>query len=204
MGLALISVADRFQLPMGIEWSRPPEAAKKITLAWKDTTVQQILKTIVSQQAGYELEVTKNGVVHVFPKEMRSNPQNFLNLTIDHLEIHDQVLEVASHQLRDLIRLRFLALAPHPPKQPAGMAYSQGVQVDDPVFSLALAHVPVREVLDDLVELSDRKIWVVTFAGVNQITPTGYRRTVTLWNNADIQDSEQPVWDMFRWTDRIP
>jgi hypothetical protein len=36
------------------------------------------------------------------------------------------------------------------------------------------------------------------------MSATGYRRTVTLWNNANVPDSEQPVWDMFRWNDSIP
>jgi hypothetical protein len=200
---ALISFAGRFQLPMGIEWVRSPETTRKISLSWKNASVQHMLEVLVSGQGGYRLAVSDDGVVHVFPISAHSNAQDFLNLTIERFELHNEVLEVASHRLRDLIRAK-LSGPSSQSQTPAGMGFSQGAQVGDPEFSLELRQVPVREVLDRLALASDRKIWVVTFASGKGVTSTGDRRTITLWNNSNIPDTEQPLWDTLRWTDTIP
>ncbi|MHB8502204.1 MAG: hypothetical protein ACYDHE_14830 [Candidatus Acidiferrales bacterium] len=201
-GKALIKIATKFDLPMGIEWVRSPETTRNIHLSWRNVTVQQVLQEIVEAQPGYKLEVSQ-GVVHVFAASMRSNPEDFLNEKIDKFEVHDQIVEVVSHRLRDIVRHR--RPSPQPQSQkPAGVGYSQGANIGDPVFSLALTKVTVRDVLDQLALSSDRKVWVVTFMPGSPAASTGYRRTATLWNNNPVPDSEQPVWDMFRWSDSIP
>jgi len=36
------------------------------------------------------------------------------------------------------------------------------------------------------------------------LTTTGFRRTMTLWNNAPVPGSEQPLWDVFSWDEPLP
>ncbi len=199
----LFSFASKFQLPMGIEWVRSAETTKKISLSWKDKSVQQMLEMVVSRQAGYKFDIGEDGVVHVFPAAMHLSSQDFLNLRIDRFEVQNEIVELANHRLHDLVSAK---LSPRRPQShsPAGTGYSQGAQVGDPEFSLALTQVPVREVLDRLALASDRKIWVVTFVAGAYVKQTGYLRTITLWNNAHIPDAEQPIWNMLRWNDRLP
>jgi hypothetical protein len=201
-GHALIIFGSRFELPMGIQWIRSRDTLERVNLSWRNASVEQMLDTLVKSQAGYQFYVN-NGVVRVFPLELKSSTQNFLNLTVGKFEIHDQVVEVASHRLRDLVRPQ-VASPSGEAQRGKGFAYSQATNVGDPQFSLTFANVSVSQVLDGLIAASDRKIWVVTFASEKAMSATGYRRTVTLWNNANVPDSEQPVWDMFRWNDSIP
>jgi len=201
-GHALMIFGSRFQLPMGIQWVRSSDTLKKVSLSWRNASVEEMLDKLVKSQAGYEFHVA-DGVVHVSSLGEKSDPQNFLNLNVEKFEIHDQVVEVASHRLRDLVRLR-VASPSGEGQLPKGVAYSQATNVSDPRFSLVLANVNVSQVLDNLIAASDRKIWVVTFVSDNAMSATGYRRTATLWNDATVPDAEQPVWDMFRWNDRSP
>jgi len=201
-GHALIVFGSRFEIPMGIQWIRSKDTLKSVNLSWRNASVEQMLSTLVKSQAGYQFDVN-DGVVHVFVVELKSSHQNFLNLNIEKFEIHNQVIELASHKLRDLVRLR-IASPGAEAQRGKGFAYSQATNVGDPEFSLTLANVNVSQVLDGLIATSDRKIWVVSFTSENTAGVTGYRRTVTLWNNANIPDAEQPVWDLFRWSDEIP
>jgi len=201
-GQALIIFGSRFELPMGIHWIRSKETLKRVSLSWRNASIEQMLDTLVKSQPGYQFHVD-NGVVHVFPSELKSSHQNFLNLNIAKFEIRNEVVELASHKLRDLVRPMVVPLV-REVRRGKGFAYSQATNAGDPEFSLTLANVSVSQVLDHLIAASDRKIWVVTFTSESVISASGYRRTVTLWNNANVPDAEQPVWDMFRWSDSIP
>jgi hypothetical protein len=59
-------------------------------------------------------------------------------------------------------------------------------------------------VLDALALLSDKKIWIVTFTRNPELTVTGFRRAVSLWNFSPIPDDKQPVWDILRWDEPVP
>lgn len=198
---ALIVVADKFNLPIGLEWVTTAETIQKVNLSWKNATVQEILATVVKGQPGYSVEITDD-VIHIFPKKRTSGPKNFLTLKIDKFEVQNEVVEIANHKLYDLLKAKSSPLAATP-KGPIGIGYSQGTNIGDPEFSLALQNVTVRQILDNLARASDRKIWVVTFI---ESPPklTAYRQTTALWTRKEIPEVDQPVWDMLRWTDTIP
>jgi hypothetical protein len=198
---ALITLACKFNLPMGIEWVRSPGTLKKVSLSWKNASVQQMLETLVKSQPGYQLEIS-NGVTHVFPGSVNSSQKDFLTLKTEKFEVRNQVVEIASHDLRDLVKPK-ISPPPPSPNRPAGVGYSQGTNMDDPEFSLALEDVSVRQILDNMSLASDRKIWVVTFIDAPS-SANGFWRTATLWQRGDVPDTEQPLWDMFRWNDTIP
>jgi hypothetical protein len=199
---ALSELAGKFKLPMGVEWVRSSGSVRKVNLSWQNATVRQMLEAVVKSQPGYRLQIN-DGVVHIFSPDDTSSGENFLDIGIDSFEIKNQVVEIASHKLRDLVRVR---VSPPPPasQHPGGLVYSQGASVGEPEVTLTLRSVNVRQVLDALALASDRKVWVVTFTPDGTVTPTRYRRTGTLWNKENVPDPEQPVWDMFRWGDSIP
>ena len=201
---ALAQVATRFEITMGIEWSKSPATLQKVRLFWDQADVQQVIETLVKNQPGYEFNID-NDVVHVYPQEAKSNSHDFVNLRIQKFQVRNVVIETASHQLRDLVRLTV-----SPPQMvsseegPKGIIHSQAASVGEPELTFKFDSVTVRVALDELAVTSDRKIWVVTFTSDYGITPTGFWRTRTLWNSNVIPDNEQPLWDMFHWGEAIP
>lgn len=198
---ALTGLASEFQIPMGIEWVNTPASKVKLTLSWEDATVLQILKEIAKTQPGYQMAV-KNGVVHVYPPHLVPDRQNFLRLTLNEFEVDRQPVESALRKLRDQVKLT--VSPPKPRKGPGGTAGTGFSNAGEPEVSLRLKNVTLVDVLDALVIASARKIWIVTFLDTPNVTATGFRRTISFWNQGDIPDSEQPVLDMFHWNSTIP
>lgn len=194
----LIRVATQFQIPMGIEWVNTPTARTQLTLDWKDVTLQEILDEITKTQPGYEVRVS-NGVVHVCSMKIPPN-QNFLHLKIKLFEAHHDVVDMAERRLRDLVQSNLVA----PKSDGGGRGGSLAANVGETTVELQLRDVTVETILDSLATASTRKIWVVTFVDSFIPTASGFRRTLTLWNDAPVPDDQQPVWDTFHWGDPIP
>jgi hypothetical protein len=198
---ALAKVAAKFQIPIGVQWSENSDTKRKVYASWANVDAQQVIQQLVRAHPGYRLEVS-GGVVHVFPDWTISNRHDFVNLKVSKFIVRDQVPEIASHQLRDLVKLN---VSPSPLPKPGvagGTGYSQGADVGEQNIGLRLQNVTVRDALDKIALASDRKIWVVTFTD-EPLTPSGFRRTRTLWIKT-IASNEQPVWDSLRWGDEIP
>jgi hypothetical protein len=195
---ALIQVASQFQIPIGIEWVNTPAARTPLTLNWKDTTVQQIFAAITTTQPGYELSV-HDGIVHVFSMKVAPS-QNFVHLKIERFEAHHQSVRLAERRLQGLVNLKVA-----PPKPTGeGRGESFAANTDESMVDLQFQDVTVEAILDSLATASSKKIWVVTFVDSFIPTETGFRRTLTLWNNSPFPDDQQPVWDTFHWGDSIP
>ncbi|HVA71694.1 MAG TPA: hypothetical protein VNF02_01180 [Candidatus Limnocylindrales bacterium] len=198
---ALTKVATKFHVPIGVQWSENSDTKRKVSASWANVDVQQVIQQLIGAHPGYEFDVT-DGVLHVFPEWTKSNRQDFVNLNLPNFVVRNQMPETATHQLRDLVKLN---VSPSPLPKPGvagGTGYSQGADVGEQNISLRLQNVTVQEALDKIALASDRKIWVVTFTD-EPLTPTGFRRTRTLWIKT-IAYNEQPVWDSLRWGDEIP
>src|SRR5215472_3204526 len=59
---ALIEVAGRFKVPMGITWVRQPLEPKPIHLSWGEATVEKVVREIAHAEPGYEIGI-RNAVV---------------------------------------------------------------------------------------------------------------------------------------------
>jgi hypothetical protein len=94
----LIRVSSDFQIPIGIVWVNTPEATAESSFAWKDATVQEIIKTLAKAQPRYQFE-SRNGVVHVFPPGAIPRSQDFLKLKIESFEVRNDLIELASFKL---------------------------------------------------------------------------------------------------------
>lgn len=199
---ALTTVASDFKIPMGIVWIRSNTTERKLDLLWKRTSVVHVLETVVRSAPGYKLEV-KNGVANIAPDDL--NPeQNFLNIRVDRFSVQNVVAETASHRLRDVARLRVSPNLISPGRLLGGMGYSQASRTDEPKITVSLENASVRTILDTLLLDSTRKIWIVTFPSDTALTKGGFRRTSKLGNTNSIADDEQPVWELFRWGERLP
>jgi len=198
---ALMRVGSQFQIPMGIEWVDTPAARMRLARSWKDATVRQILWEIVHTQRDYEFAV-ENGVIHVHSPTLIPNRQNFLRLKIGRFDVRHQVVEMASRNLYE--RVKLIVSPPKPGQRGGGVISSLGVNPDDPEITVELANSSVEDALDALLVASNRKIWIVTFSRDPTLTPRGFRRTLGLWTNSRVPGNEEPVWDLFHWGDALP
>jgi hypothetical protein len=197
---ALAQVAGEFRIPMGIVWIDRPSAKGNLSFSWVGATVQEIIEEIVVTQYGYQLRIS-NGVVHVSSADIPPD-QNFLRIRIGKFAVHHEVLPVATRSLQDLLRTTI-----SPPKGSAniGRGSSLGTNTDEAKIDLQqVENTTVEEILDSLVAVSDSKIWIVTFEDSFILSSGGFRRTSSLWSGSSVPDTEQPVWDMFRWRRPIP
>jgi hypothetical protein len=195
---ALCQVSADFKIPMGIVWVNVTAARRKLSLSWSDSTVQEIIEAITQTQPAYHVEVD-NGIVHVFSDEIVPS-QNFLFLEIPRFEVRNQAIEMASVNLRQLVKL---TVSPPEPIW-GGTGGSVFGNTDEPKLNLQLSNATVERILDTLAIASASNIWIVTFSNGLVLTPTGFRRTESLWSNSPIAENEQPVWDRVRWGDPTP
>ncbi len=195
---ALIRVANDFRIPMGLAWVNTPAARAEVSLSWGDTRVRDILEDISRTQPGYSVAVI-NGVVHVLSVDVPAQ-QNFLFLRVGSFEVHHEKVEMAERKLRDLARS---TVAPR--KRGGGVAGSLITNIGDPRIDVQIDNANVEAVLDSLITgSSPKRIWLVTFVDSSTPTATGFRRTLTLWNNTPVPDDEQPLWNTFSWGDPVP
>lgn len=193
--VALIRVAQDFEIPMGLEWIRLPSDPTEIKRTWHNATVGQIIGSIVKGRAGYDLTV-KDGVVHVFYDGATADKRNFLNIKIEDFRSKDEYVAASKQRLHEIVRR---IVFPPPPPVP-GRQYTEIRQVvvsgGEHKTTFEVLNGTVREVLDKMALATDGKIWVVTFDEKAGLTPTGFRRTISsLWNAYSLPDRYQPAWD---------
>jgi len=199
---AILRVAKQFELPVGIEWVKDKETAQGLSLTWKDHSVAAMLRSVVQKFPGYELRV-EQGEVHVFRRDLLDDGRNFLNLKVpDFFEVHQEGGGRANQQL-EAVAQNIVSPRNLPPGAGEGGSYTSG-NVPEKPLSLTLRGLTFREALNKLVETSERKIWVVTFSDTPVLTPTGFRRTETLWHPTPFPDRDQPVWDFLAWQEYMP
>lgn len=197
---ALTKVASEFKLPMGIEWVRDAETVGKVDLSLSRTTVRGVIEALVATRKGYHWRA-ENGVVHIFRADISGDQRNFLNLRVDNFEVRDRFVGMASQDLRALIKR---TVSPPRILTEGGEGRSYGAGVGERRVSLRLEKVTVRNILDYFLALAGFKVWIVTFSDTSNWTPTGFYRTMSLWNPTRVPDEEQPIWDLSTWGARPP
>ncbi len=166
----LHSVAQRYEIPMGIEWIREPGAETTLNLELRNVTIAQVLDQLVRTRPGYEWHLEANGIVHVFPRHLRNDPRNYLNLSLESFTVHQKQLPLASLQLH--LRVQELL-------NPKGGAQGLGGHVpigagEEKELSLSLRDASVRTVLDNIVLAHGNAIWIVTFPNGLPTDTNGY------------------------------
>ncbi len=197
---AVLRVAKRFELPVGIEWVKDKDTARRLSLRWKDDSVEGILRSIVQKFPGYELRV-EPGEVHVFRRDLVDDSRNFLNLKVpEFFEVQQEGGGRANQQLeavaQNIVSPRNLS-----PGAGEGGDYATGIH-EEPL-TITPRGLTFREALNKLVESSEHKIWVVTFSDGPGFTPKGFRRTETLWHPSPFPDRDQPMWDFLAWEEYL-
>lgn len=199
---AVLKVGKRFELPVGIEWVRDKGTMREVSLVWTDATVGSMIGSVIKRYPPYTFRV-ENGIVHVFRPDLIGDSHNFLNLKVPgSFAVRQETGGFADVQLRDVVQN---TVSPRnlPPGAGEGGSYTSG-NVPERPLTLALGGLTVREALDKLADASEHKMWVVTFADSSELTPTGFRRTETLWHPTPFPEHDQPMWDFLAWEQYQP
>jgi hypothetical protein len=153
----LVELAQRFQLPMGIEWvDRPNETtAKPIHL--RNVNVKEVISHVLNEQAGYRFAV-EDLVVQVSATELADDPLNFLNIRFSSYSVKNDSLLEASYWLRVWIRRSL-----HPAQNFGGGFGGTSAQGDfnNPTITFSVTNASVRQILNRLVLAQRNSLWVV-------------------------------------------
>lgn len=163
----LISVAQFYKIPMGIEWANQTEPAISARPVRKGITVRGLINTILKRHVGYEAR-TENGVLHVVNPQFGASPQNFLNLRISEFLVKDANVFDAEASLKLKIDMTL-----HPERYAGGWngGYGSprinGFDIENITFSGR--NLSVREILNKIVVANGNAMWVVRFNPSNLI-----------------------------------
>jgi hypothetical protein len=194
---ALAKTSKHFHFPLGIEWVRDKDTLRSFNHTWNGETVRQILHSIVEAYPGYDFRV-EDGVVHAFRLDLLDETHNFMNLKIpDYFEVGREPAGFANAQLRNVIQ-NIVSPRDVPPGAGDAGSYTSGNVTEEPI-TVSLHGLTVRVALEKLVLVSEHNLWIVTFSDTQDLTPTGFRRTETLWHAAPFPNTQQPMWDFLTW-----
>lgn len=155
----LVDFAQRFQIPMGIEWVDNSNEKAAASMHAQNTTAQRILQQIVQEKPGITFTLS-GGVVHVFTSSCISDSQNFLNLRIRHFQVENETLLGAEWLLRVAIHE---VLNPRPGGYGGG--HGHGVPRSDTFdvrnLSFSINNATVRQILNIIAVRQGNALWVV-------------------------------------------
>jgi hypothetical protein len=155
--LQLIEVAQRFNIPMGIEWSDSSQAKSPSPLHITDTTVASLLSQILEQQPGYQLRLD-DGVVHVFPTPLLDDQFNFLNIRLRQFSLEKANMAEARFRLWGTIISHL-----HPQGGYGGGwgGVSMYKDFDLPKITFVCQDLTVRQALSKILVAQGNALWIV-------------------------------------------
>jgi hypothetical protein len=155
--LQLIEAAQRFNIPMGIEWSDSSRADAPSPQPIRHTTVGRLLSQILAQQPGYELRL-EDGVVHVFSRSLLEDQCNFLNIRLREFSLEKANMAAARFHLWGAIISHL-----HPQGGYGGGWGGVSMYKDFDVSRITFTcqNVTVRQALSKIVVAQGNALWVV-------------------------------------------
>jgi len=155
--LQLIEVAQRFNIPMGIEWSDNSEDKGPAMMQLRDITVGSLLSQILAQQPGYEFRL-EDGVVHIFATHLLDDQYNFLNIRLREFSLEKANMAAARYHLWGAIVSHL-----HPVGGYGGGYGGVSLYKDfnAPKITFVCKDLTVRQALSKIVEAEGNALWVV-------------------------------------------
>jgi len=154
----LVEVAQKFKIPMAIEWLERPEQDVEGAPAFRKGTVLDLLEAIVRRSPGHHVVLTDR-VVYVHPPAVVGRRNNFLNLRIPHYRVVNESLLGAEYMLRHGINA---LLYPNLYKHGFGGGY--GSAPDDPFWeenvTVSGDNLTIREILTRIAVANGNALWV--------------------------------------------
>jgi hypothetical protein len=159
----LVEVAQKFRLPMAVEWLEDSDIAPLPDTAAQaerpSISVRKLIEELVNRSTAHRVEI-EGGLVHVFAPSVVLSRFNFLNIQVESIHLEDANLFDAEADLRTAINL---TLYPEEFKD----AYVGGHGYpSDHVFTIgnitfAGEDMTIREILNRITEGNGNALWVV-------------------------------------------
>lgn len=160
----LIEVAQRFKIPMAIEWvERAGTITPDTRLRARKRSLRELLGEIVSISPEHRVEVA-GGLVHVYSTVAAVHHFNFLNFRLKSYYVNNDDLFAAEDQLRWAIRF---TIEPEKYRDGyvGGYGHGPGSVFEIPRFTLSGSDLTIREVLNQIALAQGNALWVATIKG---------------------------------------
>jgi hypothetical protein len=206
--LRLLRSTDATHILIGFESvaHRPGETGKRISISIQNETVGEVMAELCHQDPRYAFETIEGVLLHVFPKDHRSDPAKLLDIKIKNFSINAKMTPAS---VIDLVAIDVPELWSYMMKKnvenarrkglpPPGSAGSIGSGNMDPTINIHLQNVTVRQLLDEVV-LYSRKLNAETplDATGNKIPPTSWSYDFTVDHNSNTGLGGIPLWKSF-------
>ena len=169
----LIEVAQRFKIPMAIEWLDQKSAQSKSTLNFERGSVLDLIKAIIQQSPEHQLLI-EGRILYIYPPSVAAHQFNFLNLRIENYEVNEESLFGAEDALRICINVML-----YPELYKDGYAGGYGGGYPDVFWKKNITFsgddLTIREILNGIAAESGNALWIVKL-------------------NSDEFDGDQPKW----------
>lgn len=164
----LLGIAERYDLPMGIERVVRQGLAEPITVRLRKATVARLLDLCVRKLPGYSWAV-RDGAVLIYGANELNQPSNLFNFVISSFEGQNETLNRANAGLQIKLYVE---------KEKANGyvgSFPGSNEFDDKGLSLNLHNATVRQILNRLVALHGRVSWIarVPPEGLSRIPQAG-------------------------------
>lgn len=155
----LIEVAQKFKIPMGIEWVKEKDGPVNESLDFRDGRVIDLIAAIT--KSAPDAVVNEEGeILHVFFLHAVLSPLNFLNLRIPEYEAVNRPLHLAEWQLRTRMNLSL-----YPDPKSGGLGGTYGGWSPDPLrdcnINFSGHDLSIRDVLSGIALACGKALWVV-------------------------------------------
>lgn len=157
----LIEVAQRFKIPMAIEWvERTRTAPPDEKLPSRKRSVRELIEEIASVSPEHRV-IVDDGLVRIYSPTESLHPFNFLNIRLKSFSVKDGDLFDAEGQLRWAIKFK---LEPEKYKYGFNGGYGHGGNhvFEIPKFTLSESDVTIREILNHITLAQGNALWVAT------------------------------------------
>jgi hypothetical protein len=155
--MQVIEIAQRFNIPMGIEWSDDSPDSAPSPVHMRNTTVGSLLAQILAHQPGYQFRLD-DGVVHVFATQLLDDPRNFLNIQLREFTLKEANMAAARFHLWGAI---ISHLHPHGGYGGGWGGVSMYKDFNAPKITFSSRDLTVRQALSRIVLAEGNALWVV-------------------------------------------
>ncbi len=188
----LVEVAQRFRIPMGIEWvESATKATPDKTPASGKRSVRELIEEIASISPEHRIEVD-DGLVRIYSPTEAVHPFNFLNIRLKSYIVKEADLFAAEDQLRWAIRF---TLEPEKYLHGYGGGYGHGTPhiFEIPKFTLSGSDVTIREVLNRIALAQGNALWVA------RIKSADLEGNEPCWRRKRVDGGDCPVPSAWRF-----
>jgi hypothetical protein len=155
----LIAVAQRFKIPMAIEWLEQKSDQSKPSLNFKNGSVLDLIKAIIKQSPEHQL-LNEGRILYIYPPSVAAHQFNFLNLRLDNYEVNEESLLGAEFELRISINAKL-----YPELYKNGYNGGYGSDPDDVFWKKSITFsgngMTIREILNRIAEENGNALWIV-------------------------------------------